>query len=60
MNKIKDALFGASEIALELEKVAIHEQEHGTVDIVEVMDIHSGAMNVVQGEILMKIDFRFS
>ncbi|MEH7515329.1 Zn-dependent hydrolase [Gottfriedia acidiceleris] len=60
MNMRKDALLGASEIALELEKVAIHEQEHGTVATVGVLDIHSGAMNVVPGEVLMKIDIRSS
>jgi N-carbamoyl-L-amino-acid hydrolase len=60
MNMRKDALLGASVIALELEKVAKHEHEHGTVATVGVLDIHSSAMNVVPGEVMMKIDIRSS
>ncbi|WP_338447688.1 M20 family metallo-hydrolase [Niallia oryzisoli] len=58
MNMRSDALLGASEIALELEKAAIQEQEHGTVATVGVMNIHSGAMNVVPGEVELKVDIR--
>ena len=58
MNMRQDALLGAAEIALALEKVAKHEQKYGTVATVGVMDIQSGAMNVVPGEVEMKIDIR--
>lgn len=58
MNMRKDALLGASEIALALEKAAIREQENGTVATVGVMNIQSGAMNVIPGEVEMKVDIR--
>ncbi|MEC1717297.1 Zn-dependent hydrolase [Schinkia azotoformans] len=58
MNMRKDAFLGASEIALALEKVAIKEQHYGTVATVGVVDIHSGAMNVVPGEVEIKVDIR--
>jgi hydantoinase/carbamoylase family amidase len=60
MNMRKDALLGASEIALEIEKSAILEQTYGTVATVGDLIVHSGAMNVVPGEIEMKIDIRSS
>jgi hydantoinase/carbamoylase family amidase len=60
MNMRKDALLGASEIALELEKAAIQEHLHGTVATVGDLEVYSGAMNVVPGEIEMKIDIRSS
>ncbi len=58
MHMRKDALLGASEIALELEKIAIDEQHYGTVATVGVMDVHAGAMNVVPGEVDIKVDIR--
>ncbi|MFD1781020.1 Zn-dependent hydrolase [Fredinandcohnia salidurans] len=58
MNMRKDALLGASEIALELEKVAMQEQDYGTVATVGVVDVHSAAMNVVPGEVEIKVDIR--
>jgi N-carbamoyl-L-amino-acid hydrolase len=58
MNMRKDALLGASEIALALEKAAIREQENGTVATVGVINIESGAMNVIPGEVEMKVDIR--
>ncbi|QED49119.1 M20 family metallo-hydrolase [Cytobacillus dafuensis] len=58
MNMRKDALLGASEIALELEKAAKLEQAHGTVGTIGVLDIPTGAMNVVPGEVELKIDIR--
>lgn len=60
MNMRKDALLGASEIALELEKAAIQEHTYGTVATVGDLEVYSGAMNVVPGEIEMKIDIRSS
>ncbi|MBY0124310.1 M20 family metallo-hydrolase [Bacillus sp. S/N-304-OC-R1] len=58
MNMRKDALLGASEIALEVEKAAMLEQAYGTVGTVGVLDVPSGAMNVVPGEVELKIDIR--
>lgn len=58
MNMRKDAFLGASEIALELEKAAKLEQEFGTVATLGVIDILNGAMNVVPGEVEIKIDIR--
>nr|WP_309100209.1 Zn-dependent hydrolase [Fredinandcohnia onubensis] len=58
MHMRKDALLGASEIALELEKIAKEEQHYGTVATVGVMDVHAGAMNVVPGEVDIKVDIR--
>jgi hydantoinase/carbamoylase family amidase len=60
MNMRKDALLGAAEIALELEKAANCEQVYGTVATVGVLDVSPGAMNVVPGEVEMKIDIRSS
>lgn len=58
MNMRNDALLGASEIALELEKVALKESDLGTVATVGVLDIQAGAMNVVPGEVEVKVDIR--
>ncbi len=58
MDMRQDAFLGAAEIALALEEVAKHEQKNGTVATVGVMDIQSGAMNVVPGEVEMKVDIR--
>ncbi|MEC2074664.1 M20 family metallo-hydrolase [Metabacillus fastidiosus] len=60
MDMRKDALLGAAEIALELEKAAKDEREHGTVATVGVLDVFSGAMNVVPGEVELKVDIRSS
>lgn len=60
MTMRKDALLGAADIALELEKAANLEQAFGTVATVGVLDVQPGAMNVVPGEVEMKIDIRSS
>lgn len=60
MDMRKDALLGAAEIALELEKAAKRENDYGTVATVGVLDVFSGAMNVVPGEVELKIDIRSS
>ncbi|TQS75327.1 M20 family metallo-hydrolase [Ornithinibacillus gellani] len=54
----KDALLGAAEISLELEKAANQEQAYGTVATVGVLHIPAGAMNVVPGQADLKIDIR--
>jgi hydantoinase/carbamoylase family amidase len=60
MNMRKDAFLGAAEIALELEKAANLEQTDGTVATVGVVDVMPGAMNVVPGDVELKIDIRSS
>ena len=54
----KDALLGASELALELEKAAKAEQAFGTVGTIGVLAIPAGAMNVIPGEVELKMDIR--
>ncbi len=54
----KDALTGASEITLELEKIARKESSHGTVATVGVLEVGPGAMNVIPGLVKMQIDIR--
>jgi hydantoinase/carbamoylase family amidase len=58
MNMRKDALLGASELALALEEAAKEEQHNGTVATIGVLSIPMGAMNVVPGTVEMKIDIR--
>lgn len=58
MNLRKDALLGASEITMELEKAAIGESKYETVATVGDLVVDSGAMNVVPGEVEIKIDIR--
>ncbi|WP_342599137.1 M20 family metallo-hydrolase [Psychrobacillus sp. FSL H8-0483] len=58
MNMRKDALLGASEISLALEKAAKREEEFGTVATIGVLNVHNGAMNVVPGNVEIKIDIR--
>lgn len=58
MDMRKDALLGAAEIALELEKAAKFERAYGTVATIGVLNIPSSAMNVVPGEVELKIDIR--
>jgi len=58
MNMRKDALLGASELALALEEAAKKEQHNGTVATIGVLSIPMGAMNVVPGTVEMKVDIR--
>ncbi|WP_332237460.1 Zn-dependent hydrolase [Sporolactobacillus sp. KGMB 08714] len=58
MNQRHDALIGAAEIALELEKAARREMAYGTVATVGDIEIEPGAMNVVPGETNLKVDIR--
>lgn len=58
MNMRKDALLGASELALALEDAAKREQHNGTVATIGVLSIPMGAMNVVPGMVEMKVDIR--
>jgi hydantoinase/carbamoylase family amidase len=58
MNLRKDALLGASEICLALEQSAKKEAHNGTVATTGVFEVKTGAMNVVPGDVEMKIDIR--
>lgn len=58
MNYRKDALLGASEIALAVEKMAKSEAAKGTVATVGECNVFPGAINVVPGQAEIKIDIR--
>ncbi|MBB4825277.1 N-carbamoyl-L-amino-acid hydrolase [Sporosarcina luteola] len=58
MDYRRDALLGAAEIALSVERAAIEELAHGTVGTVGVFAIQPGAMNVVPGLAEMDVDIR--
>ena len=58
MNMRKDALLGAAEISLALEKAAKDEEQYGTVATIGVLNVHNSAMNVVPGDVELKIDIR--
>lgn len=58
MSMRNDALLGASEIALALEKKALEESHYGTVATVGVLSIEASAMNVVPGQVEIKVDIR--
>lgn len=54
----RDAFLSASELALDLEKAAKEEKSYGTVATVWEAQIFPGAMNIIPGEVTMKIDIR--
>ncbi|SDJ52985.1 Zn-dependent hydrolase [Salimicrobium halophilum] len=54
----KDALSAASRLVLKIEEAAKQESSHKTVATVGVLDVSSGAMNVVPGEVAFKVDIR--
>lgn len=54
----KDALLGAAEIALEIEKASISESSKGTVATIGYCEVSPGAMNIVPGEVLLQVDIR--
>lgn len=58
MDMRKDALLGASELVLALEQIALAEKRFGTVATVGVLTIESSAMNVIPGEVELKVDIR--
>ncbi|SDI35894.1 Zn-dependent hydrolase [Natribacillus halophilus] len=58
MHNRKDALTGASEIALEVEKLGRSEANNDTVATTGVFGVGPGVMNVVPGSVEMKIDIR--
>lgn len=58
MNSRKDALIGASEIVIILEKIINEEVRDGTVGTIGTMDISPGVINVIPGVVGMKVDIR--
>lgn len=58
MDARKDALTGASELILALEKAAQKEKDKNTVATVGCIKTYPGAINVVPGECIMDIDIR--
>ncbi|MBD1222409.1 Zn-dependent hydrolase [Virgibacillus halodenitrificans] len=58
MNMRKDALLGAAELSLELERAAKLEEAAGTVATIGYLNLPNGAMNIVPGEVELKIDIR--
>ena len=58
MKDRKDALIGASEIVVTLEKIINDEIKDGTLGTIGVMDVSPGVMNVVPGKVEMKVDIR--
>lgn len=58
MDARRDALTGASEIVLALEKAAQEEKDKNTVATVGCIKTYPGAINVVPGECVIDIDIR--
>jgi ureidoglycolate amidohydrolase len=56
----RDALAGASEVVLELERLALASASGSTVGTVGVLRVAPGAVNIIPGEVEMDIDVRDS
>lgn len=54
----QDALLGAAELALQLEKAAHKEADYETVATVGVINVHAAGMNIVPGEVDINVDIR--
>ncbi|MBR1673052.1 MAG: Zn-dependent hydrolase [Fretibacterium sp.] len=53
-----DALAAAAEVILAVEEAGRSEARHGSVATVGVCECHPGAMNVVPGRVVLKVDLR--
>ncbi|HWF75271.1 MAG TPA: Zn-dependent hydrolase [Solirubrobacteraceae bacterium] len=60
MSLRRDALAGASEVVLELERLALGSASGTTVGTVGVQRVSPGAVNIIPGEVVMDIDVRDS
>jgi hydantoinase/carbamoylase family amidase len=60
MDLRRDALTGASELVLEIERLARESPSGSTVGTVGVLDVIPGAVNVIPGEVRMDVDIRDS
>lgn len=58
MTMRKDALIGAAEIILGLERAALAESPFGTVATAGVCDVRPGTMNVVPEQVVLQVDVR--
>jgi len=58
MNLRKDALVGASELIVALERIATHEAGTHTVATVGDVQVKPGAMNVIPGDVTLLVDIR--
>lgn len=56
----RDALAGASELVLEVERLARESSSGSTVGTVGVLHVSPGAVNVIPGEVRLEIDIRDS
>jgi hydantoinase/carbamoylase family amidase len=56
----RDALAGAAEVVLELERLALASASGSTVGTVGVLRVAPGAVNIIPGEVEMDIDVRDS
>jgi len=56
----RDALTGASEVVLEVERLARESPSGSTVGTVGVLHVAPGAVNVIPGEVVLEIDIRDS
>lgn len=54
----QDALLGAAEMSLVLERAALAESRSGTVATTGVLDVCSGAMNVIPEHVELKLEIR--
>jgi hydantoinase/carbamoylase family amidase len=60
MDLRRDALAGASELVLEVERLARESASGSTVGTVGVLQVLPGAVNVIPGEVTLEIDIRDS
>ena len=58
MNLRHDALSGAAEMALELEKIASEHPEDGMVGTVGRIEASPGAVNIIPGRVMFTVDLR--
>jgi allantoate deiminase len=58
MGARRDALAGAAELVLAVERLAAGSSSGSTVGTVGVIDARPGAINVIPGEVLLQVDFR--
>lgn len=58
MSHRHDALPGAAELIIAVERKALEEEKYGTVATVGVCEVFPGAMNVIPGEVRLQIDIR--
>ncbi len=60
MDLRRDALAGASELVLEVERLARESRSGSTVGTVGVLTVSPGAVNVIPGQVTLEIDIRDS